>query len=285
MNIINGKKFADFADIQISKEEHYYFEFGKDDNPNWYDIDKVNFLSFDNPSVVYVNSSLLSNKPKLKSSNLITKLSYFKNPFTLILHNSDGNFEEFESRVLELDNVTHVYSQNLNFNHDKVSPLPIGIANPIWDWGSEDMVNEVISIDVDANNFIYANFKIDGGLRPIDRQPCKDWMDLNELKMNEVNPFRDYLLDLKSHKYSLCPQGNGYDTHRFWESLYMKTIPIVKRTVMTEFWENFFPIILIDDWNDIDLEKLKENYEDLNKWDNYDLLDFNNYIKNFITIK
>ena len=54
---------------------------------------------------------------------------------------------------------------------------------------------------------------------------------------------------------------------------------------MTEFWENFFPIILIDDWNDIDLEKLKENYEDLNKWDNYDLLDFNNYIKNFITIK
>ena len=103
--------------------------------------------------------------------------------------------------------------------------------------------------------------------------------------MNEVNPFRDYLLDLKSHKYSLCPQGNGYDTHRFWESLYMKTIPIVKRTVMTEFWENFFPIILIDDWNDIDLEKLKENYEDLNKWDNYDLLDFNNYIKNFITIK
>ena len=196
-----------------------------------------------------------------------------------------ANFEDFESRVLELDNVTRVYSQNLNFKHDKISPLPIGIANPIWAWGSEDLVNEVISIDVDKDNLIYANFKMEDGVRPIDREPCKDWMDLNGLEMNEVTPFRDYLLDLKSHKYSLCPQGNGLDTHRFWESLYMKTIPIVKRTVMTEFWENFFPIILIDDWNDIDLEKLKENYEDLNKWDNYYLLDFDNYVKNFIIIK
>lgn len=285
MNIINGKKFAKLADIQISKEEHYYFEFGNDNNPNWYDIDNSNFINFDNPSIVYVNSSLLSPKPKLKSSNLITKLSYFKNPFTLILHNSDGNFEEFESRVLKLDNVTYVYSQNLNFKHEKVSPLPIGIANPIWEWGSEDLVNEVISIDVDKDNFIYTNFKVDGGLRPIDRQPCLDWMNLNNFKMNEVKPFRDYLLDLKSHKFCLCPQGNGFDTHRFWESLYMKTIPIVKKTVMTEFWAKFFPIILIDDWNEVNLDIIKNNYEKLNKWDNYYLLDFDNYVENFITIK
>lgn len=285
MEIINGNKFALLCDVLISKEEHYYFEFGKNKIKNWFDVDKNDFYNYDNPKIVYINSSLLTNKPKLIEIRAIEKLSNFKNPFYLILHNSDGNFEEFESKVLEIPNLIHAYSQNLNYYHPKVSPLPIGIANPIWEWGNENILNKIIDTDIGKDNFIYANFEIEGGVRPIDREPCKNWMDLNNIKMNKRKSFKNYLTDLKSYRYSLCPQGNGYDTHRFWESLYMKTIPIVKRTVMTEFWSNYFPIVLIDNWNDINLIKLEQNYEYMNKWDNYHLLDFKNYTKKFIKIK
>lgn len=30
--------------------------------------------------------------------------------------------------------------------------------------------------------------------------------------------------------YVLCPKGVGEDCHRFWEAIYLNTIPIVKRT-------------------------------------------------------
>jgi hypothetical protein len=47
-----------------------------------------------------------------------------------------------------------------------------------------------------------------------------------------------------------CPAGNGLDTHRIWESLYLGAIPLVLREDAfcgVEQW----PILVIDDWEDV----------------------------------
>jgi hypothetical protein len=57
--------------------------------------------------------------------------------------------------------------------------------------------------------------------------------------------------------YALCPQGEGVDTHRFWECIYLNTIPIVIKT-NTAFDKvyNVFPCLAVNSWEDITEEYL-----------------------------
>tara|TARA_Y100000996_G_C22282221_1_gene544513 strand:+ start:342 stop:626 length:285 start_codon:yes stop_codon:yes gene_type:complete len=64
--------------------------------------------------------------------------------------------------------------------------------------------------------------------------------------------------------FNLCPIGNGFDTHRIWESLLVKTIPIM---VDSEFSKNLvslnFPILVLDSWehlNKLSSDDLKSIY-------------------------
>ena len=61
---------------------------------------------------------------------------------------------------------------------------------------------------------------------------------------------------------------------RMWECFYLKVIPICERSILTEYYSKIFPIVLIDDWDDLNLESLRKNYDKYNKWDNYYQLDF-----------
>jgi hypothetical protein len=53
-------------------------------------------------------------------------------------------------------------------------------------------------------------------------------------------PYEEYLRELAQHKFCLCIRGNGVDTHRFWESLYLGVIPVIidnEQTNMSNFVE------------------------------------------------
>ena len=91
----------------------------------------------------------------------------------------------------------------------------------------------------------------------------------------------EYLYSLKAHKFSICPAGNALDTHRMWESLYFKTVPICLRYAFTEYFAEHFPIYIVDKWEDIDLKSLDKLYETFN-WSNYNLLDLTIYKQRFL---
>jgi hypothetical protein len=67
-----------------------------------------------------------------------------------------------------------------------------------------------------------------------------------------------------THKsyYVLSPTGCGQATHRFFEAIYLDTIPIVKRT-NTPFDKlyNIFPCLIVNDWCDVTEELLINNKE------------------------
>lgn len=58
---------------------------------------------------------------------------------------------------------------------------------------------------------------------------------------------RHFLQQIYDHQFVLCPRGNGIDTHRMWEALYLKSIPIVRRSYAMRFFEDL-PILFVDDW-------------------------------------
>jgi hypothetical protein len=72
--------------------------------------------------------------------------------------------------------------------------------------------------------------------------------------------FELYVDNLRRYAFCLCPRGNGIDTHRMWEALYLGCIPIVKKHNTHNFDEDL-PIIFVDSWLEVTqqflLEKIK----------------------------
>ena len=281
LHIITGEKFQSLCHHHISKDEHKKFELQVD---NHIDVDKFDFTDFDNDELVYCNSSLLSaTKPKLIESKLYEKLEQFKNPFKLVLHNSDQNFDDQQLKYLNIPNCKKIYTQNMNVIYDpileNIIPLPIGIANSFWKWGNLDIFEGVLNTDIDIkSNFIYVNFTKTGGVRDENRLECYENVEKQNIPFVDNMEYEDYLNTLKTYKYCISPEGNGIDCYRTWESLYLKVVPICKRSVMVEYFSTIFPIFIVDTWDNLDINCLEKQYDSFN-WDNWHLLDFETYCK------
>ena len=97
--------------------------------------------------------------------------------------------------------------------------------------------------------------------------------------LNTIDPINN-LLRLKDYKFCICPEGNGVDTHRLWEVLYLKVVPIVINSDFTKILNKYnVPLFVLNNWNDFDETKLNyQNYVD--KFDDIkfkQLLNFVNY--------
>jgi hypothetical protein len=68
-----------------------------------------------------------------------------------------------------------------------------------------------------------------------------------------------YLTMLGSHDFVVCPRGNGLDTHRLWETIYMGGIPVVLRHPVIAAVTRDLPILMIEDWSQILDEDLRRS--------------------------
>ena len=71
-----------------------------------------------------------------------------------------------------------------------------------------------------------------------------------------------YKQKLESHKFVLCPPGNGIDTHRMWETLYLDSIPVVEKNISSREYSKL-PIIYYENIEDVNIEYLNERCKEL----------------------
>ena len=87
------------------------------------------------------------------------------------------------------------------------------------------------------------------------------------------------------YMFLACREGNGVDTHRMWEALYLRTVPIMERNKISKFLiEANLPIIVLNKWSDLSKfneNKLRKIYLSKKKLFNNKYL-FQNYWKNLI---
>lgn len=71
-----------------------------------------------------------------------------------------------------------------------------------------------------------------------------------------------YLVSLRRYDFVACPRGNGVDTHRLWETLYMGGTPIVTSNPMIDELCRDLPVITIPGWDSLpsrdELHEMKE---------------------------
>jgi hypothetical protein len=74
---------------------------------------------------------------------------------------------------------------------------------------------------------------------------------------------------LKDYEFCICPEGNGVDTHRLWEAIYLKTIPIVVKSEFTNILiKNNVPVVVLENWSELDIGNL--HYHDYNFPNSFD---------------
>jgi hypothetical protein len=146
----------------------------------------------------------------------------------------------------------------------QVIGLPLGISNDTDEsplhriYGNASMMIDVMQQPRVIKNLVYMNFTC--ATYPPERVPLKNmlesqsWVTVRE-SVNTFEGRRTFLEDVRNHSFVVCPRGNGIDTHRLWETLYMGSIPIVKWDVAHAGWTDL-PILFIDDWNEITEERL-----------------------------
>jgi hypothetical protein len=189
-------------------------------------------------------------------------------PSILVTHNSDGEISMRHAEWLDHEGIGVSYwlAQNATVAHPRVHPVPIGVANSMWPHGDIRSLTRAMrraqrkrrergSLFIQFNPATHpARAAAAEALRAkfpqlvVDPAPSLRW--------------RQYLDLLGTHQFSACPRGNGIDTHRVWESLYLGVVPVVERTELTEHWRRCgLPLVLIDDWREVTPERLSHEAE------------------------
>lgn len=251
--IISGEKIQKLCDVYMGTHGELSF------NPKVRDDEKIkiNFDTFhneeewDNPLKIFCYSNQLE--------LFMKKMDKCKNPFVLIAHNSDGEVEERHREILKNPKLIHMWSQNVLIDDTKISVLPIGIANSMWNHGNLSLFKQVMDMNIKKERDIYFQFSMH---THVDRQRvykiCKE-----KLLFEEVSrPYKDYLIRLGSYRFCICPRGNGIDTHRFWECIYLNVIPIVEENTFNRKWKIKYPqIIMIQRFEEMDVDKILRGYQ------------------------
>jgi hypothetical protein len=273
---IEGSKFITISDVRYCFDNSYYSHAVFENTLNESNINSINkdFI------IVYTNTHWVE--------SLFQELSKIKTDkkFILITHNSDHELNEVVYRM-KPDNVVKWFSQNINYLSEKndIESIPIGLENPKWFTDSNKISNILLTLEKEKENknLMYVNHTIRSypleRTEPYELFSDKSWSTV-EFYENGTN-FNTYINNVYNHKFVLCPRGNGLDTHRFWETLYLKSIPIVKRNYNNTYFKDL-PVVYVDNWNEINEDFLNYEYDRINNSKfNLDKLNFE-YWKNKI---
>ncbi len=192
---------------------------------------------------------------------LESKIHLFNNKFVLITHNSDENITDKYATIVNHEKVIRMYSQNTMFEHPKLSMIPIGIANSMWKHGDMSLIQRTIDRCIPKSKDVYFYFTV--GTSPQKRYECKLKLEQKGLVFGSNTPYEEYIQDLASHKFSICPEGNGADSHRIWESLYVGTIPILVKSPFSLILQKLYPCIVLERWEDFEIDSILAKYEEL----------------------
>jgi len=209
----------------------------------------VAFLAARQCTTLFVFGSLIDSFMRVVAPRLVHR-------YVLITHNGDEPIDDRYLAYLNADaRLIHWFAQNAMIDHPKLSALPIGIANGMWPHGDAEVVARAhhravkdgrVSLAKDMACYVY----FDERTNYAKRQPA--WVVQNHFPKSVALPYPDYMDHLARHRFCICPEGNGPDTHRLWEALYVGTIPIVLPGPLITRWQNAgVPLVVVDGWEHV----------------------------------
>lgn len=194
----------------------------------------------------------------------------FERPFVLITHNSDADVHDtaLVRAIIASPKLVRWYTTNLCFRHPLLRVLPIGIANRQWPHGRDFMhfvnLNRGVDFSGRKTNGVYLCARVETNPGP--RAICVNAVVQKDVPCLPIVSPLENIERMVTYRFCICPPGNGRDTHRLWEALVLKCVPIVVKDAFIDALLNdhpTLPIIVLDQWTDFDVKMLPP-YESFN---------------------
>lgn len=269
MDYITGEKIQELADHSIILNDQSLVK-------EQLKYTKCNYTYFDrNESITKLPETILNANSLFVYTH---ELPFFfnkiypllKKEFVLVTHNSDLCITQDYIKYLNEDKIKKWFSQNVYCKHPKLIPIPIGIANSQWPHGNLELFDRIRNEKNVKDIIVYKNFDPN-------TSHCNRLHVLHDTKwipMPERRSTEDYWRDISRSIFVICPMGSGVDTHRMWESLYLRSIPIVAKCDNNDGFSEL-PMVTIPNgqfgnWNIITPQYLDNIHEEMkNKANTY----------------
>jgi hypothetical protein len=172
------------------------------------------------------------------------------------------------------NNIIKVFTTMNTINRSDIISIPVGVEN--FYGKSKGGSIDVDSLVKECNNIctnkilrVYLNCNVNNNI--LERSKCYDVIRRSKYCFQQSRiSFSEYIREVNNSFFVACPEGNGIDTHRLWETFYLRSFPIVKR-------HNIFkdcldlPFIFIDSWEEVTDSFIEQKYvECLNNFYNYE---------------
>lgn len=232
----------------------------------------------------------------MRHNNLLDLCVLMKNnKFIIFTSHEDTPIDE---SIKVPENVLAIHAVNAIYNNDKIIPFPIGLQRQIGENDKrllimEDTIqdNEIKGLE-GPSKLLYINCGLERNPEraPLAKFETNDWCTTRFDKDSKFFPYERYnefLSELRDHKFVVCPKGHGYDTHRIWETLYMRRVPVMLEDPYFRRLLKDFPVVFVGAWDVVSKDQLN-TYEgfyqqaqsmDINK------LDLEVLYKNAINLK
>lgn len=179
--------------------------------------------------------------------------------YILLSHNSDHLAPGPYAPFLNDPKLIAWFAQNYDgTNHAKMHPIPIGIANFHWPHGNFQAIQRVAAKRLAKTHLAYMNIAI----QTFHEERWRVFKHFATEAYCYRTPKKEYerfLYDVASSKFTIAPRGNGLDTHRLWEALYLGSIPIVQTSSLDSLYREL-PVLIVPNWDDVTEEMLEMCY-------------------------
>jgi len=288
LDFINTNTFRDFADFKIMSTNDF----------------TTNILKQN--AIIYCKTDYLD--------YLFNNLTFSSRKYILITHASDFSIDQ--QKFLNKPNcIKKWYAENIKYNHSDLISIPIGLSpnkdvdeTPLdLDWFINNI--EKFKLIPKFKNVVYCNWTTQNNVKQ--RSNILQKLEKNNIKykwdypifteeiiqliqskfkvlkegkstkqeISKLLHYYDYCYEMARYQFVISPPGNGEDTHRTWEALYMGAFPIVLKSSIFKDYKNDLPIIQVNNYSEVTYDLL---YSYLDKKYNYEKL-YMEYWKSRIT--
>jgi hypothetical protein len=199
-------------------------------------------------SVIFVNGD--------KLDELLEGYSASINARVLITGNSDANWSKMPPLP---PSVSLWLAQNCAVNDSRSLPLPIGIENlRLGNRGRKSHYTKRQLANV-TSRVLVPPMSLSNPIRQVVVQKTLNLPDIFDVQLNYLSPERYFALARK-YQFVLCLEGNGYENHRIWESLYFGNFPVLLRTTWSRKLASLqLPFLMVDDVSEVTLEIIDQH--------------------------
>ncbi len=175
-----------------------------------------------------------------------------------------------DNMIVIPENVLGIHAVNAEYHlNSKIHPFPYGLQREMPNDNRISIMKNVVEEGnyPDPTKLLYINCGLGAERNAPERAYLVNFKDLpwatcrfdKDSKFFPYDRYRDFLAELQDHKFMICPEGHGLDCHRNWETLYMRRVPVMKKSTYFTRLMKGFPVLFVDKWSDVTENLLQES--------------------------